>query len=104
MKVAADADDKNFVGQPCCDQLLNNIWYHKMEPFQSTLGESIGLLISVCTLGLFAPFLISFRKDESLLNQSSNDQKRTFEMTVNQTPEEVEEEMKKALLPRTVKK
>ena len=29
-KVAVDADDKTFVGQPCCDQLLNNVWYDKM--------------------------------------------------------------------------
>jgi hypothetical protein len=75
-----------------------------MEPFQSTLGDIIGLLISVCTLGLSAPFLISFRKDKSPSNESSNDQRRTFEMTVNQTQEEVEEEMKKALVPRTKKR
>ena len=93
-KVAIDADDKNFVGQPCCDQLLNNIWYDKMEPFQSTLSKRIKLLLSICTLGLLAPILITFRDEHPAPNYFENDRKKNYEMTVN----EIEEETKELLI------
>ena len=86
-----DADDKNFVGQPCCDQLLNNIWYDKMEPFQSTISKQLLLFLSLCTFGLVAPLMISFREEQDDLDYSSNDHRRTPEMMVNETDEEREE-------------
>jgi len=103
LKVAVDADDKNFVGQPCCDQLLNNIWYDKMETFQSTLRQRFGLLLSFCTFGLLAPFFISFRQENLPSDSLSNQRKRNYQMTVNETMEE-EEEMRKELLARATKK
>ena len=82
LQVAVDADDKLFVGQPCCDQLLNNIWYDKMEPFQSTMGKRLRLLLSIGTFGLLAPLLITFReehvREKPLLAQPN-------EMRVNET-------------------
>jgi hypothetical protein len=94
LQVAVDADDKNFIGQPCCDQLLNNIWYDKMEPFQSTIPDRIRLLIGVCTFGLLAPVLVTFRKE-----QCFNQEKRVNELIINQREEEGKE-----LIPRKTKR
>jgi hypothetical protein len=97
-KVAVDADDKNFVGQPCCDQLLNNVWFDKMEPYQSTLVKRIGILLSILTFGLLAPILVSFRQNESDSNSDYilNKQKQDYGMTVNEAEEDT-----KDLLPKT---
>jgi hypothetical protein len=84
IQVAFDADDKNFVGQPCCDQLLDNIWYDKMEPFQSTISDRIRLLFSICTLGLLAPVLVAFRKEQCI-----DQYQRINELTINQKEEEI---------------
>jgi hypothetical protein len=63
-----------------------------MEPSQSTISNRIGLLLSICTFGLLAPVLISFRKE-----QIFDEYKRINEMTVNQSEEE-----KKVLKPRNI--
>ncbi|CAF0881591.1 unnamed protein product [Adineta steineri] len=99
LQVAVDANDKNFVGQPCCDQLLTNVWYDKLEPLQLTMPKRIALILSLCTFGLLAPFLLSFRKPESETDSIDNflhNQNKTYGMTVNETEEE-EEERKKLL-------
>ena len=83
LQVAVDADDKNFVGQPCCDQLLTNIWFAKMEPSRSSTILSIPFVFSVATLGLFAPFLLAFREEKCLPLNDSNDRRRSHEMAVN---------------------
>ncbi|CAF3990732.1 unnamed protein product [Rotaria sordida] len=88
LQVAVDADDKCFVGQPCCDQLLNNIWYDKIEPAQFTLLQRIGLLLGIFTFGLLAPFFVSFRKYKRTPIYFENDRKRNYEMTVNETEQE----------------
>jgi len=100
LKVAVDADDKEFVGQPCCDQLLNNIWYDKMEPFQTTYRGRIGLLLSICTFGLLAPVLILFRKEKSFDDFPDNE-RENHQMTLNQKEED---ETTKALLPKRTKR
>ncbi|CAM2727627.1 unnamed protein product [Rotaria socialis] len=88
LQVAVDADDKSFVGQPCCDQLLNNIWYDKMEPLESTSFERIKFVSSILTFGLFAPVIISFRQEKSDSIDFDNDRTNNYEMTVNQTEDE----------------
>ncbi|CAF1110172.1 unnamed protein product [Rotaria sordida] len=90
LQVAVDADDKNFVGQPCCDQLLNNIWYDKMEPFQSTTLQRIRLLLSIFTFGLLAPFLVSFRKEQLLQDDFFNEFNRKNELIINEKDNEEE--------------
>ncbi|CAF4285885.1 unnamed protein product [Rotaria sp. Silwood2] len=96
LQVAVDADDKTFVGQPCCDQLLNSIWYDKIEPSQFTLLQRFGLLISICTFGLLAPFCVSFREDKSAPISFDNDRKKRYDMTVNETEQDT-----KPLLSKT---
>ncbi|CAF4117301.1 unnamed protein product [Rotaria sp. Silwood2] len=91
LQVAVDADDKNFVGQPCCDQLLNNIWYDKIEPFQSTTLQRIRLLLSICTFGLLAPLLVSFRKEQLLQDVLFNERTINNEFRVNEKEEEKKE-------------
>ena len=86
LQVAVDADDKNFVGQPCCDQLLNNIWYDKMEPFQTTISNRTGLLLSLSSLGLLGPILMNFRKDQELIEE-----KRVVELNINEKDEEIQQ-------------
>jgi hypothetical protein len=62
-----------------------------MDPYQSAIQKRIGLLLSICTFGLLAPFLVSFREDQSISDGIINEnQKRNYEMTVNQTEEETE--------------
>lgn len=79
-----DADDKNFVGQPCCDQLLNNIWYDQMEPFQTSISNRMSLLLSLSSLGLLASLLINFRKDQELIEE-----KRVFQLNINEREENI---------------
>ena len=88
--MAVDADDKQFVGQPCCDQLLNNVWYDKLDTYQSTMFKRLSILLSFLTFGLLAPFLISFRKqpestdkDRFHLHSTKN-----YGMMVNESHEE----------------
>ncbi|CAF0911252.1 unnamed protein product [Rotaria sp. Silwood1] len=88
LQVAVDADDKSFVGQPCCNQLLNNIWYDKMEPFQSAISQRIRLLLSICTFGLLAPVLVSFRKEQLVQNMFFNERNRKNELIINEKEEE----------------
>ncbi|CAF4283363.1 unnamed protein product, partial [Rotaria sp. Silwood2] len=88
LQVAVDANDKNFVGQPCCDQLLNSIWHDKIEPVQFTLIQRIGLLLSLCTFGLLAPLFVSFRKSKSAPIYFDNDRKRSNKRSVNETEQE----------------
>ncbi|CAF1249047.1 unnamed protein product [Adineta ricciae] len=97
LQVAVDADDKNFVGQPCCDQLLNNVWYDKLDPYKTTLIRRVLVLISVCSFGLLAPLLVAYRKPPL---DSENDGFQSFEktkqsMTVNETQDETD-----ALIPK----
>ncbi|CAF1134485.1 unnamed protein product [Rotaria sp. Silwood1] len=99
LQVAVDADDKSFVSQPCCAQLLNSIWHDKIEPTQFTLLQRIGLLLSICTFGLFAPVFVSFRKVKSAPIDFVNDRKRNNNMIVNETVQET-----KQLLPKIKKK
>lgn len=81
--MAVDADDKNFVRQPCCDQLLNNIWHDRMERLQ-TLSHHVKFLISCITLGLLAPVLMKFprtKKDDDVVVHNVSGR---YEMTVNE--------------------
>lgn len=87
-KVAVDADDKKFVGQPCCDQLLNNIWYDKLEPAQLSLSKRFLFLLSVLSFGLAAPFFIQYRVEKEPSKYDEIPQKQTYEMTVNETQSE----------------
>ena len=88
LQVAVDADDKNFVGQPCCDQLLNKIWYDKIEPFQTNISKRIRLLIGVVTFGLFAPMIISFRPEQFQLESIQENTKVQIKIN-DQSSEEI---------------
>ena len=97
LQVAVDADDKIFVGQPCCDQLLNNIWYDKMEPFQSTMGKRLRLLLSVASFGLLAPILITFREEHAADKPSLITEEN--EMRINEQDQE-----RKTFIPKETKR
>ena len=88
LQVAVDADDKNFVGQPCCDQLLTNIWFAKMEPSRSSTILSIPFVLSVASLGLLAPFLLAFRQKKHLSTNDPTDRRESHEMVVNSRGDE----------------
>lgn len=62
-QVAANAHDKNFLGEPCCEEVMNNIWFDKLLPMKKTTLNVVKLVIALLTLGLAAP-LLSFRKYE----------------------------------------
>jgi hypothetical protein len=104
-QVAVDADDKQFVGQPCCDQLLNNVWYGKIDSSISSFLQWIGMIISILTFGLTAPFLVPFREEKKLMNEFQLGQKKTPGMMVNQLQEEEEDEdeLRKKFLRSTKK-
>ena len=73
-----------------------------MEPFQSTLRQRFGLLLSVLTFGLLAPFFVSFRKIEKPSEPIFDNQKRNYLMSVNQTEED--NEMTDKLLPSSTRR
>ena len=93
--MAADANDKNFIGQPCCDQLLDNVWYDKVDPLSKAPYK---LILSICTFGLLAPCLLSFRQEKSAESELNPSQEK-HEMMINASEEE-----KQVLLPKTTKR
>ncbi len=76
---------------------MNNIWYGKIEPFQSGTSDRIGLLLSICTFGLVAPLLISFRKE-----QFFDEPKQINQLIINQNEEEEEKELKPKKIKRYI--
>lgn len=90
LQVAVDADDKHFVGQPCCDQLLTNIWYDKIVAVQSGLKDRICLMLSIGTFGLLAQFLLDFRAEQKLKDDTA--EKQRVDPTVK--PNDMEPEQK----------
>ncbi|UJR35044.1 hypothetical protein I4U23_027820 [Adineta vaga] len=101
LQVAVDADDKNFVGQPCCDQLLNNVWYDKLDSYQSTIIRRLLILLSICTFGLLGPLVVSYRKPDERESERFDHQheKKDHEMTVNETVDET-----RALIPKRIQR
>lgn len=59
-----------------------------MEPFQSGISKKIRLLSSICTFGLLAPFLISFRKEKSSEEDFYHKRDSSHQITINQTEQE----------------
>lgn len=96
-----DADDKNFVGQPCCDQLLNNIWHDRIEILQTKV-HYVKFLISCLTLGLCAPFLLKFRQVEESGKDVVHNVRDSYEMTVNENGDTTD--MRQGLIKSTTKK
>ncbi|CAF4466447.1 unnamed protein product, partial [Didymodactylos carnosus] len=70
IQIAVDADNKEFVGQPCCDQLLTNIWYDKINPIQTQMKKKLSVLFNILTFGLFAHFIVNFRVERMVKNQT----------------------------------
>ncbi|CAF3967063.1 unnamed protein product, partial [Adineta steineri] len=61
LQIAADAKDKLFIASPCCVQAMNNIWYNNIHPEQSNKRNEIAMAIGLFSLGLLAPFCVTFR-------------------------------------------
>ncbi|CAF1229892.1 unnamed protein product, partial [Rotaria sp. Silwood1] len=61
LQVAADANDKLFIATPCCVEAINNIWYDKLHPEQTSLRNRFYLFCAIISLGLLAPPLLEYR-------------------------------------------
>ncbi|CAF1432957.1 unnamed protein product, partial [Adineta steineri] len=61
LQVAADAQDKLFIATPCCVQAMNNIWYNNIHPEQSKKRNELAMAIGLFSLGLLAPFFVTYR-------------------------------------------
>lgn len=69
IKVAADAEDQAFIATAACVQAVNNIWYNKLHPDQSSFAHKMALFTGFITLGLMAPFVVSYRQAKKVRNQ-----------------------------------
>ncbi len=68
LKVAADAQDKLFLATQCCVAAVDNIWYNKLHPEQSSISHKVLLLFGLVSLGLIAPIVVSYRKIKKVRN------------------------------------
>ncbi|CAF1532094.1 unnamed protein product [Adineta ricciae] len=91
LQVAVDADDKNFVGQPCCDQLMNSIWFDKIVPFRSTLSDRLRFILAISTFGLLAQFIIPFRTEQELSKHDFEDHNQQKQLKINQEDDSKDE-------------
>ncbi|CAF1229932.1 unnamed protein product [Rotaria sordida] len=64
LQVASDAQDKSFLSEPTCVQAMNNIWYDKLSPEQTSIRHRWGLLSGIVSLGLLAPFFVTYRESK----------------------------------------
>ena len=62
-----------------------------MEPFQSTKSHRIRLFLSICTFGLLAPVLVSFRKEQISQDLLSTESNQNNELMINQKEQERKE-------------
>lgn len=70
IKVAADAKDRSFVAAPACVEAMDNIWYDKIDPYQTKISRGVARCLSFFSLGLLAPFIVSYRENEQVLLNS----------------------------------
>lgn len=94
LQVAVDADDKSFVSQPCCDLLLNNIWFDSIQPVQSNFMTRIQFWSSFFTFGLISPFVLSFRPEKQKISPQIN---AAPTLEINQTDQPVKEKFQEIL-------
>ncbi|CAF4326471.1 unnamed protein product, partial [Adineta steineri] len=59
--VAADLQVKLFIATPCCVKAMNNIWYNNINPKQSNEENKIAMAIGLVSLGLLAPFCLTYQ-------------------------------------------
>jgi len=45
---------------------MNNIWYDKIHPEQARRQNEVAMTIGYFTLGLFAPFVVTYRKPSTV--------------------------------------
>ncbi|CAF1184605.1 unnamed protein product [Adineta steineri] len=68
LQVAADAKDKLFIATPCCVQAMNNIWYNNIYFKQSNKRNEIAMVVGLFSLGLLAPFCVTYRDPPTIVN------------------------------------
>jgi hypothetical protein len=66
LKVAADADDKLFIAQPCCVQAINSAWFDKLHPNQTRIRDQLALFTGVVTCGLAAPLCVDYLQSDTV--------------------------------------
>ncbi|CAF1023099.1 unnamed protein product [Didymodactylos carnosus] len=60
---------KNFVNTDCFDQALRRIWYNKLDNSNQNYSAKPKILFCLLTLGLAAPWLISYRPKNDIKNE-----------------------------------
>jgi len=63
LKIAAHAEAKLFIATTASVQAMNNIWYNKINPSQSTSRNQIAMTLGVFSFGLLAPCFVTYRKE-----------------------------------------
>ena len=64
--MAASANAAKFIARQSCVEAVNNVWYDKLHPYQTRTRDTCGLLVGILTLGLFAPFTVSYREPDEV--------------------------------------
>ncbi len=66
LQVAISSCSKEFINTNCFKQVLNRIWYNKLSPTDSSFFRVLGFSLSVFTLGLLAPCVVSYCHGEDV--------------------------------------
>ncbi len=62
--MAISSEAKKLVGTYCFDQTLNQVWYNKLSMQNNQASMRIPQFLSIISLGLLAPWIISYRDEE----------------------------------------
>ncbi|CAF4924916.1 unnamed protein product, partial [Rotaria sp. Silwood1] len=83
LQVAADANDKLFIATPCCVEAINNIWYDKLHPEQTSLRNRFYLFCAIISLGLLAPPLLEYRVKNKNWNDKGSKAPKLRDHSIN---------------------
>jgi hypothetical protein len=75
--VAISSHSSHFINTDCFSQVLTRIWFNKLANMDESFFRSLKMITSLLTLGLLAPWLISYRlaenSDEVYLQDKNRD-------------------------------
>ncbi|UJR29010.1 hypothetical protein I4U23_010228 [Adineta vaga] len=75
MQVAISSESGKLLETACFDQALNHVWFDKLGLTNRQASARLSQIPSVLTLGLLAPYLITYRKEEKYsTNEKQNEE------------------------------
>ncbi|CAF1153400.1 unnamed protein product [Adineta steineri] len=96
MQIAISSENIQLVGTACFDQTLTQVWYNKLSIKNNQTTTRPSQFLSIITFGLLAPWLISYRKKETSIQDILLSTKG-INYYADKEPTENEEPIKSAL-------